>query len=215
MMKSVEQKKKVVVVGTGGLAREFSEFFADQVEIVGYSSKDANDYIGYGLQGTYFTEEITPDRVGTNLAVVAIGLPEIKAKIYKDLTEKGFKFPNFIHSTSVIAKTASFYEGIVISPQCLISADVVLGSLSYINCHTAIGHDVVINRFVQINGGQIGGFTQIGEKSLIGSGSTIIENVKIGKNVTVGSGSTVFTDVMDNVTVLGNPAKVFSFKRVD
>jgi len=208
------ETKKIIIIGTGGLAREFTDFFADQTDIVGYSSKDQQQYLDYKLPGKFFSGEITPELVGTNLAAIAIGIPQIKLNLYNKLLAAGFYFPSFIHSSAIVAKSAIIKEGVIISPQCVISADVVLNKMSYINCHSAIGHDAIIGSFVQMNGGQIGGFTQIGDYTLIGSGSTIVENLVVGKNITVGSGSTVFTKITDNnITVLGNPAKIFSFKK--
>ena len=47
----------------------------------------------------------------------------------------------------------------------------------------------------------------MGNRTLIGSGSTILQRVNIGTDVTVASGSVVFAKVVDNSTVMGNPAR--------
>ena len=56
-------------------------------------------------------------------------------------------------------------------------------------------------------GSQLGGFTHVGNRTLIGSSSTILQGVNIGNDVTVASGSVVFAKVSDNSTVMGNPAR--------
>ena len=88
------------------------------------------------------------------------------------------------------------------------SPNVTLKTLSCLNFCCGVGHDAVIERFVQINPGcQLGGSVNIGEGTLVGSGSTILQGVCVGAKATVGSGSVVFNRVADGATVLGNPAK--------
>ena len=211
-------RKKIIIVGTGGLAREFTDFFYNQIDIIGYSAKDKEEYYEYCLDNTgaiFFNENITPSIVGTDKVVIAVGSPELKYKVYKDLSSKGFLFPSFIHNLSNISRACYIndYQGVIISPNVTITTDVDIGRLTYINTACSIGHDVKLGNFCQLNGGQIGGNTTIGNYCLIGSGSTIIEKRTIGNNVLVGSGSVVMTDIQDNVTIIGNPAKVFGFRK--
>jgi acetyltransferase-like isoleucine patch superfamily enzyme len=49
---------------------------------------------------------------------------------------------------------------------------------------------------------------KIGKGTWVGAGATIIQGVKVGVNVTVGAGAVIINDVPDNVTVVGNPAKI-------
>ena len=63
----------IVVIGTGGLAREFSSFFSSEVNIVGFSSTNTNEFNDFSLPGEFFGSDITPDIVGTKYAVLAIG----------------------------------------------------------------------------------------------------------------------------------------------
>lgn len=207
-------KRDIIIVGTGGLAREFSDFFSEQINILGYSSKNDKEFYSYGLSGDLYTEDdISPNIVGTDMAVIAIGDPRTKYMIWKSLRQKGFIFPYFIHKSCNISSSLKISEGVIISPNSIISTNVNIGKLTYINTTCAIGHDVKIGGFCQLNGGQIGGNTKIGDFCLIGSGSTIIEKRIIGNNVLVCSGSVVMTNFDDNVTIMGNIAKVSGFRK--
>ena len=199
---------KILIVGTGGLAREFTSWCSDYFHIIGYSSENNNEHALFSLPGISYTNDVTPSSVGTELAMIAIGTPFLKAKIYNQLSKVGFKFPSFVHPSSVVAKTANIDEGVIISPNCVISPNVTLKKLSYVNFCCGIGHDTIVGDFTQINPGvQLGGFSVIGDQVLIGSGASILQGVSVGNGATIGSGAVVFSKVSERVTMMGNPAK--------
>ncbi len=200
--------KKILVVGTGGLAREFTSWFADSHEIVGYFSSNLVEHSQFNLPGLLHQGPITPEVVGTDLIVVAIGTPSVKAAMYEKFGSLGFRFPSITHSSSVVSKQADLHEGVIVSPHCVVSPNVTLSKMAYLNFGCGVGHDAVVGSFAHINpGAQLGGFSNVGEMSLIGSGATILQGVSVGRNATIGSGSVVFAKVAEGATVMGNPAK--------
>lgn len=54
--------------------------------------------------------------------------------------------------------------------------------------------------------------TTIKTGASIGAGAVILPGITIGKNAMIGAGSVVTKDVPDNVTVIGNPAKILTKK---
>ena len=54
------------------------------------------------------------------------------------------------------------------------------------------------------------GFTIIGDNCFIGAGAKIFGDIELGDNVTVGGGAVVVSNVPDNVTVAGIPARIIS-----
>ena len=199
---------KVVFFGSGGVAREITSWARGMVDIVGYATLDADEYARFALPGRAFPDALTPDIAGTDLAVIAIGVPAIRRKLHERLAAVGFRFATLIHPCAVVAAEAQIGEGTIICPQVNISPDVRLGQLCYVNFCVGIGHDAQLGDYVQVNPGvQIGGFAQIGSGTLVGSGATVREGVKIAEDVTIGSGSVVFARVSAGATVMGNPAK--------
>ncbi len=199
----------IVVIGTGGLAREFSLFFSSEVNIVGFSSTNTNEFNDFSLCGEFFGSNITPDSVGTKYAVLAIGSPNAKKVVSEKLKNLGFEFPNLVHSSAVSATNLSeSSEGVIISPNCVIGSNVDFANHIYLNFMVGVGHDARFQSYIQVNPGvQIGGAVSVEEGVLIGSGSTIRQGLKISKSSTVGSGSVVLSRVREGITVLGNPAK--------
>ena len=199
---------KVLVVGTGGLARELTSWLSAHFDIVGYSSRDPSEHGRFDLPGALFSDEVSPKSVGADSAFLAIGTPLDRERLYEKYSNLGFVFPTFFHPSSVISTRARFGEGVVVSPNCVISPNVTVGKFVYVNFSCGIGHDAVVGDFVQINpGAQLGGFAKIGNYALVGSGSTVLQEVSVGAGATVGAGSVVFGTVKDGATVIGNPAK--------
>lgn len=200
--------QKVVFIGSGGVAREVTSWAQGMVEIAGYATLDADEHARFGLPGRALPDDLTPDQAGTDLAVMAIGLPGVRRKLDARLSAAGFKFVSLVHPSAVVAANVKIGEGSIICPLVNVSPNVVLGRMTYLNFCIGIGHDAVLGNYVQVNPGvQIGGFAQIGQGVLVGSGATVREGVKVGENATIGSGSVVFARVRPEVTVMGNPAK--------
>ena len=76
------------------------------------------------------------------------------------------------------------------------------------NCTILHDTTIGINAFKDRKGAAI-----IGNNVTIGAGSKIIGKVKIGDNVIIGANSVVTKDVPDGAVVVGNPAKIISFKK--
>lgn len=203
--------KNIIIIGTGGLAREFASYFSDyskQVSIVGFSSKNEDEHHKFSLPGKLFQGDIAPELVGTDSAVICIGNPALKRVLSEKLRNVGFRFPSLIHPKSVVSDRVILEEGVIVSPNCTVSPDVTLKTFSYLNFGVGVGHDATIGKFVQINpGAQLGGFTNIDDETIVGSGSTILQGVTIGKRVTIASGSVVYSNVDDDSSMMGNPAR--------
>jgi len=54
----------------------------------------------------------------------------------------------------------------------------------------------------------MGGTVTIGKRTWVCLGSSIADHVKIGENTVIGAGSVVLNDVPDNVLMAGIPAKI-------
>ncbi len=200
--------QRVVFIGSGGVAREVTAWAQDQVEIAGYATLDPGEHARFGLPGRALPDALTPELAGTDLAVMAIGVPGAKRKLYERLSGAGFRFVSLVAPGSWVAPGVSLGEGAIVCPLVNVSPNVVLGKCAYLNFSTGIGHDAVLGDFVQVNPGvQIGGFTRIGHGALIGSGATLREGIVVGDDATVASGAVVLGKVAPGATVMGNPAK--------
>jgi sugar O-acyltransferase (sialic acid O-acetyltransferase NeuD family) len=198
----------IIIVGTSGLARELTEWISDKFNVVGFCGINDVDYRKFNYPGSFSGNDMTPKQVGTDMVMMAIGQPEIKNRLHKQLIEQGFQFPKFCHPNSVVARSAKLSPGAIVAPGCVVGPNVELGVCSYINFCVGVGHEAKIGDFCQINpGAQIGGGAHIGDKTLVGSGATVLENLHVGSGATIGSGASVMARVRDNTTVMGQPAR--------
>jgi len=71
-----------------------------------------------------------------------------------------------------------------------------------------IGNNLKIHQNCTIGGNHGYGLPIIGDNVMIGAGAVIMGEIRIGNNVKIGANAVVLTDVPDNCTAVGVPAKI-------
>ena len=79
----MSERTKIIVIGTGGLAREFHAWFCDVVDIVGFSADKDDDDLAASLPGRRYDNSVTPDEAGTDQCVVAVSSPKQKRHLHQ------------------------------------------------------------------------------------------------------------------------------------
>jgi serine O-acetyltransferase len=98
-----------------------------------------------------------------------------------------------------------FVTGVFIAPTAEIGPGFVVHNLyGVIIGGTRIGKNCTVASGTKISYA----VRQIGDDVSVGMGAVIVENITIGDNVRVAPNALVFTDVPDNMTVMGNPARI-------
>ena len=138
--------------------------------------------------------------------IISIGNNAIRRRIANELTAKYY---TAIHFNTIISKYASIGEGTVVMGGALINADTIIGKHCIINSNASVDHDCFLGDFVHISPNvTLSGGIDVGENVHVGAGAVIIPGKKIGTNSIIGAGAVVIKDVPDNVTVVGNPARI-------
>lgn len=103
---------------------------------------------------------------------------------------------------------ASFGIGVHLLTGCKIGVNARINDNVTINTGAIIEHDVIIGAHSHIApGAVICGSCEIGERCFIGAGAIVADGIKIGNDCIIGAGAVVIRDVLDNQTVVGNPAR--------
>lgn len=142
---------------------------------------------------------------------VAIGNNKVRLAKKKLLMEKSVEFPVLIHPSAVVSRYAKFGRGTVVMAGAVINPFVQVGQACILNTATTIDHDCVLDDGVHISpGANLAGSVSVGKYSWIGIGASVKQCSVIGSNVVVGAGAAIVSDVQDNITVVGVPARPLS-----
>ncbi|MNR34560.1 putative acetyltransferase EpsM [compost metagenome] len=115
-----------------------------------------------------------------------------------------------IHPAAVVSRYASVDLGSVIMAGVQVNAGAQIGLGCILNTGCSVDHDCQLASAVHISpGAHLAGSVQVDEESWVGIGACVRQLVRIGRRVVVGAGAAVVTDVADDVTVVGVPARPF------
>ena len=208
--------KRIVIIGAGGLAGEVIE----AIKLINEANRQY-DLIGCVVEEKYFKEGMSIngyDVVGTLdwlishkdevYAHCAVGIPKEKARLQRDLKEKGIRFETIISPDVHIASNAVIGEGVFMPLGVYVSTYCKVGDGVLLNGQVILGHDTEIGEYTCImTRTELGGRCHVGKEVLIGAHAYILPDRKIGDEATVAAGSIVFSNVKAGTTVIGNPAK--------
>jgi sugar O-acyltransferase (sialic acid O-acetyltransferase NeuD family) len=210
-------KKKVVIIGAGGFAREVLDIFeACNQEKITY------DVLGYivearfGAAGTLVNEKpILGDfdwlgEHGDDVSVVCgVGAPQHRRRLIQKAMEFDCRFCNVIHPSVIATRWVEMGVGNVIGAGSILTNQIRIGDHVHINLDCTIGHDAVFEDFVTLAPGvHISGNVTLSQGCNVGTGANILEKINVGSWSTVGAGSTIVRDVPSNTTVVGVPGRV-------
>lgn len=202
-------KKDIVIVGAGGCGREALYYLNRENQLhktwnfLGFIDNTENEMvIGDDSWLLKRDKEI--------FVVLAIGSPAIRKKLYlKYSANKNIKFPNIIDPSAIICEElVEMGQGNIICANTTFTTNIKMGDFNIVSMNATIAHDIVAESFITINPGcNISGNVFIGDMSYIGAGTQIIQGKRIGNGAVIGAGAVVVSDIEENVTVVGVPAK--------
>jgi sugar O-acyltransferase (sialic acid O-acetyltransferase NeuD family) len=204
---------EIVIIGAGGLAREIVSWHNTSKEklktkIVGFLDDNLHALDNYSTD-LKILGEVDLDKIENNQSIIfAISDVETKKNLIVKSIEYNVQITNYIHESCFIGERTKFGKGLVMLPYAIVSCDITIGDLVFINSGSQIGHDVVIGDFVSIMANvDIGGGAIIGNNVFIGSNAVILPGVNIADNSRIGAGSVVIKTIKSEGTYFGNPAK--------
>lgn len=208
--------KDLIIIGTGGVGRETAQMVEEinkinhEWNLLGFVD-DNKDLIGKRVNGY----RVLGNRVYLNsyskevYIVIAMANAFIKEEIVKYLTNENIKYANIIYPLVELNKTVKIGEGCIIYPGAIMTVNIDIGNHVIISPKCGIGHDSIIEDYVTLLWNvNVSGAEKIRKGATLGSGCTIIQGLEIGENSYIGAGAVVIRDIQDNVTAVGNPARL-------
>lgn len=216
------QESSVVILGAGGLAREAYWVFCDVNDkgsaawkVLGFLEENPDKWGGRlcgipVLSGFGWFQNIAGDELKV---ICALGSPEGKSSMVGRAEQIGLSFCTVVHPSVQSSKFVQIGIGTVITAGCVITTQVEIGDHVYLNLDTTVGHDCIIEDFVNVAPGcHLSGNVHLHQGADLGTGAVVIQGISVGKGAIVGAGAVVTQDVPDNAVVVGVPAKVIRYK---
>lgn len=205
--------KPIIFIGSGAVAAEVISYLEDihnqnpekTFEIKGFLNDNEEDFYikkeKYEFYGA-FLGKVTDHKFSSEYSYIfGFASPEGKANIAKNLDVNNLDFPNIIHPSVVISKSAKIGKGNIIYPNSVVGPNVSIGNFNLATSYSFISHDCIIgnNNFLSTAG--LSGNVIIGDTNFFGIRSTVIPSVKIGSHNTIQAGMVIDKNVSDNETV--------------
>ena len=214
------QKKDIVIIGSGGLAREVRWLLEecnknqDRWNILGWISKEDPGTIIAGLPVLGDDNWLVNHKDPIDVAV-SVGNGSLRKKIVTYLKQNPvITFPTIISPSAELSDSVIMGEGSIVTAKSILTVDIEIGNFFFCNLACTVGHDCRFEDYVTLNpGANISGNVNLGECVTIGTGASIIQGLTIGCNTTIGAGAAVVRDIPSDCTAVGVPAKILEKKK--
>lgn len=199
----------LLLIGGGGHCRSCIEVIEThaQYDIAGIVLPDTSNtepVLGYPVLGIDEELEILVSKTpGALVAVGQIRSPDVRIRLFEELTKLNAELPVIIASTAYCSRHAHISCGTIVMQGALINAAAYIGENCIINSQALVEHDVHIEPHCHIStGALINGGVQIGMGSFVGSGAIIREGVQVGHRAVIGAGQVVLSDIPEGSMVI-------------
>lgn len=199
-------KENVIIIGAGGHAKVVIDCIEQENK---YEVSSVADDV-YDNRSILHFKVIKKEKNYVNQnAIIAIGNGATRKSIAQELQSN---FVTTIHPTAVISNYAKIGKGCQVFASAVVNAGATVGQHVIINTGAIVEHDCWIGDYVHLSPNCcLGGNVTVGAGTHIGIGATVIQGITIGANVIVGAGAVVVSNIPDNCTAVGIPAKPIKF----
>ena len=211
------ENKKLLLIGGGGHCKsiisslDMNQF--SEVGIVDPNLENKSEIMNIKVLGN--DEDLFDlKKEGFHYAFISLGSigdTTLRKRLYHKTVEAGLKLVNIIDKSASVDKTASLGKGIFIGKHAIINAETILEDCCIVNTGAIIEHECHIGRFTHVApGAVICGNCYIDDDIHIGANSCIKQGITIEKGVVIGMGSVVLKNVIKEMKIFGNPAKIYN-----
>lgn len=208
-------RKKVVIVGAGGLGREVFQYAVDILdaeafEIIGHLDDDPERS---SREGVTLNKPVLGPLKGHDPDplleyVMAIGDPKTRYELAIQLSQRGAAFLTLVHPLAYVASSASLGTGCVVAPFATVGAGSHIGDFTHLHFYSSAAHDTKIGDCVSLSPyAAANGQAVIGDCTFLGTHAIVNPTIRVGDNSKITAGSVVYRDVPPWSIANGNPAR--------
>lgn len=212
-------RRKLVVLGAGGFAREIADIIRDlgpdgEYEFLGFVDRDSSRK-GELLNDSYVLGSLEDvGDPGGLYAVAGCGDRGPRERQIAELESAKLLAAIIVHPSVIISPFVQLGCGTIVCAGTILTNSITVGEHVILNLGVTVGHDVTIGDCCVLSPGvHVSGRVTIGNECWIGTGAVVLPRLNIGDGATVGAGAVVTKDVAAGATVTGVPARPFEPKR--
>lgn len=139
---------------------------------------------------------------------VGLGQMDLRRELQLRLQASHKQLATLIHPRAIVSDHVQLGPGSLVAAGAVVVAFSRLGQGVIVNTAASVDHDCNIGDFVHVApGAHVAADVTIGAGSWIGVGAVLRNGVRVGAGATVGAGAVVVSNVADNTTVIGVPAR--------
>jgi sugar O-acyltransferase (sialic acid O-acetyltransferase NeuD family) len=199
---------RLAVIGFKGHARVVSEAAqAAGFDVIGFVVEKHIEKDAPSCPDFRGLSEIDLDYVGLALG---IGLNFLRENVYERIAAEfpHAVFPAIVHPTAFVSPSAKIGAGSVLLPHSSVGSGSYVGVGALLNTGSSLDHNSTLSAFASLGpGARTGGDVAVGERSMIGLNSGVLQGRHVGTDTVVGAHSLVFNDLGNLVVAYGTPAK--------
>ena len=209
-------KKQVAVFGGGPHSKVVLDLMlhSDRFDVVGIIDRDGAAPFGVPVIGT--DDDMNQlIKMGILSVFVAVGSNQIRRRLCEQAIKAGLELVTVTAPDAIVSEYEQIGDGVLINRGVIVNAGTTIGNGTILNTSCSVDHDCTVGEYCHIAPGvHISGSTAIGDDSFLGTGSSVIDRLTIGSKVMVGAGAAVISDLPDNCTAVGVPARIIKYHEV-
>ena len=200
--------EKLIIIGAGGYAKSV----LDSIDYYNYQIKGfldefstVKEHLGHPILWHSLDEIDSPEQY---FFFIAIGNNQRRKIWFDRLVERKLRLINVVDRSAIISPEAKIGYGCFFGKMSVVNSKAIIGNNCIINTKSLVEHGCTVHDHSNIStNAVINGDVCVGEGTFVGTSSTTIGQITIGSWSTIGAGAVVISNVADNVTVVGVPAK--------
>jgi sugar O-acyltransferase (sialic acid O-acetyltransferase NeuD family) len=209
---------KIAIVGAGGHGSVVADILCSMreaghaIDPIGFVDDGVSPSVTQVLSLPVFPGGLAAlMRLEFDAVIVAIGDNETRRRITDGLRRGGVRLAVASHPRSTVARDTVIEPGAMICAGASIGPAARVGAGTIVNTNASVDHHNWIGDYAHVApGAHLGGMVEVGDGTLIGIGASVLPGRRIGCRVTVGAGAVVVSDLGDDLTAVGVPARVMA-----
>lgn len=208
----------LIIIGDGETAQLACEYFTydSDMRVAGFAVEEqyrkTERLYGLPVVPLEAMEQRFPPR--DYRAFVAISYTQLnraRARIYRQLKDRGYAFASYVSSRAFVWRTARIGENCFILENNVIQHGVVIEDDVFLWSGNHVGHQTRIRQDTYIaSHAVISGFCDIGESCFVGVNATFNDKIRVARDGVIGSGAVVVRDTEPGKVYVGSPAKALA-----